>query len=101
MPRYFILSVLLLAVVTAVPVFAADNSFGQTDVVHGGLVCFSVSRAGDQKTSCDKLCAAKDAVCVGLKFEHSPLGGFGCADTLDPLKVSVTADCRCCALENR
>jgi hypothetical protein len=66
MPRYFLIPLVLLALLAA-PAFAADNSPGKSDVVRGGgLMCFSVTppkeRRGHQR--CDQLCAARGAVCV-------------------------------------
>jgi hypothetical protein len=99
MPSYFILSALFFALICT-SAYAADTSPGAGDVVHGGgLLCFSIIPPRDRDTSCNVLCAAKDAACVGLKLDGAINPGFGCADALDPLKgASAVAACRCCAI---
>lgn len=99
MLRDVIFASVILAAVSG-SAFAADKSSGDSAVARaGGLMCFTVAPERDRGATCDALCAAKDAVCVGLKMNGAVNPGFGCGDGLDPLKDSkAVAGCRCCAV---
>jgi hypothetical protein len=99
MLRNVVVSCLVLAV-TATSVFADDNSSGKNDLVRGGgLVCFAITPASDRGSSCDQLCAGKDAVCVGLTTNGAMNPGIGCADISDARNINdYIASCRCCAV---
>jgi hypothetical protein len=99
MSRYFIITVFVLAVFSASAVAAEKLSDGG-DVVHGGgLVCFSIVPPRDRETTCNRLCADRDAACVGLKTNGAMNPGTGCADALDPKHDGgYVASCRCCAV---
>jgi hypothetical protein len=101
MRLYSIIFALLLALAAA-PCFAADKLPDGGDVVHGGgLVCFSILPPRDGGT-CDRLCAAKNAACVGLKTNGAMSPGYGCGNVFDPkLDGGYVAACRCCALDHR
>lgn len=111
MPRYFLIFVLLLVLVSAAPVSAANKASGASDVLHaGGLACFSI-RPPDAPTngaagprfpphppatyqSCDELCAAKGAACTATTGTRNP--PYACdATDYDPASTL----CRCCAAE--
>jgi hypothetical protein len=102
MPRYLIIALLFLALVAA-SAFASDKSSGESGGVHGGgLMCFSITPPHDRETSCDQLCAAKDAICVGLKTSGAMNPGIGCADVTNAkFYGDYIASCRCCALDHR
>lgn len=104
MPRYFMISVLLLALVFAAPVYAADKSSGDNTAMH--LSCFSLVSPAAAKlsakppakirkgwvaqSSCDAMCAAQGAACVGS-------GLVGSMDQCAGVAPDVSA-CRCCAI---
>ena len=96
MPRYFIISVLLLTLVFASPAFAADKPSGDNKTARGGLVCRSVE--GQHGVSCDALCAKVEMACTAIQSAHRnpPLAcGSPIDDTIAPFPV-----CRCCALDH-
>lgn len=94
-----IISALLVSII-AMPATAADNSAGGSDVVHGGgVVCLSLAPPPERQTTCNRLCAARDAVCVGLKANGAMNPGIGCGDAENPkLDGHYVGSCRCCAL---
>jgi hypothetical protein len=100
MPRPFVIPLLSLAIVAALPAFAADKSSGDNGAVDaGGLVCFSITPAKGGGPSCDELCQTNGAVCVGLKMNGATDPSFGCADPIDLLRGgNAVAGCRCCAV---
>ena len=95
MPRYFVLAVLVLALIFTSPVIAADKPSGDNANAHaGGLTCFTVEPQPDPKASvnCNDLCGAKGAACTGVTSNFSP-----------PLSCETQAGknwetCRCCAI---
>jgi hypothetical protein len=100
MPRYLIITLPLLMVVTAA-VAAGDKSSGENNSVvqAGGLMCFSspVTRTGP--ASCDAVCQTKGAACVGLKFDGAINPGIGCDDAKLPEQAGhAVVGCRCCAV---
>jgi hypothetical protein len=80
---------------------AADNSSGASAVVYaGGLMCFSVSATRDGPPSCDAVCKAKGAACVGMKTDGAMDPGTGCDDASLPEQAGYyVVSCRCCAVE--
>jgi hypothetical protein len=95
MPRYFIPSFLLLAIIAA-PAFAKNNSPGEIETARGGLVCRSV--VGQHGQSCDALCAKVEMACTGVGATRRP--PLVCGDLIDDT-ISPFPVCRCCALERR
>lgn len=98
MLRYFILSLLLQALLSP-SAFASDNSPVKSAVVHGGgLMCFTITPAEYEKgktfPSCDALCAAQNAACTDVNGNFNPRG---CEL---PNAVSPGQQCRCCALDH-
>lgn len=102
MVRYVIISILILAFISATAT-AADRPSGESEVVHGGgLMCFSITPPKTGAPSCDQLCAARQAVCVALKTNGAINPGTGCGDAVDPkFDGGYVASCRCCAVEHR
>jgi hypothetical protein len=84
----------------------ADNSRdGDLIVAHGsGLACFSIQPPAPTKDrathqSCDRICAAKHAACVGLELNGAMNPALGCGTPNDPGYGGFIAECRCCAVE--
>jgi hypothetical protein len=110
MMRHFLISVVLLALVFIAPAYAADKSSGDATTSHGAhLSCFSIispaalatlsperqanSRRGwIAQSSCDAMCAAQDAACVG---GGAFTGVDECAATATASDFEV---CRCCGI---
>jgi hypothetical protein len=105
MPRHFIISLLLFALIAG-SASAADHSAGENGVVHaGGLTCFSIEppAATIDETkhspalyrSCDQLCGDRHAACTAATSSMNPMRS--CASTYyDPSNTL----CRCCAVEH-
>jgi hypothetical protein len=101
-PIHFIAAFLFLALVSA-SAFAADKPSGGSTAASGSrLSCFSITPPHDRKASCDRLCAAKEAACVGMVTNGAMNPGVGCGDASDPKLIGdYVASCRCCAVEQR
>jgi hypothetical protein len=97
MSRDVLIPVLLLALLFTAPVAAADKPSGDNRAAPG-LSCVSIAPPKDGGPSCDKLCAAQHAACVGLTLNGSINPGIGCADAIDALKGDAVAGCRCCTV---
>jgi len=69
--------------------YAKDNPPDNSEKQGGGLACFIVVEGGEdgKGPSCDEVCAAKDAVCVGIE-NWAPAS---CSQTIEK-----SAQCRCC-----
>jgi hypothetical protein len=98
MPRCFTITVLCLALLSCAPAAANNSAVDDTAARGAGLSCFSIKPPRDRESSCDQLCAAKEAACVGLKTNGAMNPGIGCADVSNPKFISdYIASCRCCA----
>jgi hypothetical protein len=104
--RYFILfSALLLAAVLPTALAASQPPADSTTHADG-LTCFSIvltTLAEKEKSlpSCDAMCAASAAACVGLQMNGAINPGLGCDDDLgQPKGGGIVASCRCCAVEH-
>jgi len=76
MPRYFIIPVLLLALVSA-SALTADKSSGIGAVVHGGgLTCFTVEPTEpydrNKPVTCNSFCESKGTICTGVTSSMNP-----------------------------
>ncbi len=101
MRSYLLTSFKCLTILCCEPAFAADSGVtGANDVAHaGGLMCFTIPPSKTNPgQSCDRLCVALGAVCVGLTLNGAINPGLGCADSLEAGQKTV-ASCRCCAAE--
>jgi hypothetical protein len=93
MPRYFLIPVFLLELVSVAPVSAENKSSGDNSVVHGGMICRSVD--GQNGQSCDGLCAKADMACTGVGASRNP--PLRCGDLIDDT-IALFPVCRCCAV---
>jgi len=100
MRGYLLISILSLALGVSAS-FAADNSFAVSNVAQpGSLMCFSIPATRGGPPSCDAVCQAKGAACVGLKMRGGAQNpGIGCDDAKLREEVGyLVASCRCCAV---
>jgi len=81
------------------PARASSGAVVSAPVKLGGLTCFSITppkwdspSKPDQWPTCDKLCAAQEAVCTGMQN-----GGINPPMTCsDPISSPFLGVCRCC-----
>jgi hypothetical protein len=80
---------------------AAANSVRPIEWSGSRFICFDVVPPRQGAASCDTLCGAKGAACVGLNTKGAANTDLGCSDFVEGrILADLAGSCRCCGLDD-